>query len=336
MAIRIAPLDQPQSAAPTTGGLRIQPLSAFLAGFTPDGVSTQPGAPTSALAAPASPDVAPEPYQPTPATGPSSQHEASMFRTMFPDSYYARLHRSSPHRYLWEDVGEGTRRMIGPNLATMMVDGVPIGGGLTGQGTPGSGSISPVSPHEGMTRGEVAAQFGHLAGRSPFSAAFGIPNPFSDMPTTPADVISAVYGAIPGPLMASLIGPIAQLGQQFAINEATPRTFQGFENAYQGSFEGGNLSMGPGMNMTAGLGGDGSGFSGGAGDAFHSGGPVGKGAPKGPERKAKLLEGEFVVKKEAAQKNRPLLDAINRGESPQKLKRLLDYLMTDMPKEPKS
>jgi len=39
-----------------------------------------------------------------------------------------------------------------------------------------------------------------------------------------------------------------------------------------------------------------------------------------------LLEGEYVVKPGPAKRNRPLLDAINAGDSPKKLKRLIDYL----------
>lgn len=70
-------------------------------------------------------------------------------------------------------------------------------------------------------------------------------------------------------------------------------------------------ASGPGGSAGAPSGG---GDSGNAGD-FHTGGLVGPGSPKGPERKAMLLEKEFVVNRKAAVLHRDLLKAINSGAS---------------------
>lgn len=59
----------------------------------------------------------------------------------------------------------------------------------------------------------------------------------------------------------------------------------------------------------------GGGDSGNAGD-FHTGGPVRKGPPKGPNLRATLLEGEYVIRKASAKAYAPLLRAINAGEPP--------------------
>ncbi|HYE93737.1 MAG TPA: hypothetical protein VEA38_22080 [Terriglobales bacterium] len=189
--------------------------------------------------------------------------------------------------------------------------------GWSAQAPRGGGRISDTftgDPNfQGMTPSQIREQFGHLAGRSPFEAAMPQLNPFAWSPDdgTPASLLGNIFGAIPGP-GTSLVGPIARFGQQAAINDATPPTFEGFENAWQGSFA-------PGMATGSAVE---------AGDPslgyMHEGGPVTKGAPAGPERRAMLLEGEFVVRPEAAKKHRPLLEAINSGASTKKLRSLLD------------
>lgn len=67
----------------------------------------------------------------------------------------------------------------------------------------------------------------------------------------------------------------------------------------------------------------GEGDAGDSGDGFHRGGPVTKGPPRGPERRARLLEGEYVVNPKAAKLRRTLLDAINRGASKSTLAQLV-------------
>ena len=66
----------------------------------------------------------------------------------------------------------------------------------------------------------------------------------------------------------------------------------------------------------------GGGDSGNIGD-FHRGGRVTKGPPKGPERRATLLEKEFVVNAKAAKLHHTLLNAINSGATKNDLARLL-------------
>lgn len=58
----------------------------------------------------------------------------------------------------------------------------------------------------------------------------------------------------------------------------------------------------------------GGGDSGNPGD-FHKGGKVKPGAPKGPERRATLLEGEYVIERKAYTLHKDLVEAINRGDS---------------------
>lgn len=75
--------------------------------------------------------------------------------------------------------------------------------------------------------------------------------------------------------------------------------------------------------------GDVGGLGGGPGDAgggsadFHRGGRVGRGAPKGPERRANLLEGEYVINPKAAKLRHTLLEAINKGASTTQLATIL-------------
>lgn len=299
MALRIRPLSEGPTAS---GGLSVQPLEQLLASVAPSSAaSTSTQAPT-------------------------------------PEGSYADFKRLSPAQQqasLYGDVGGNSEGSIGASL----------GFGLNG----------------GPTSADVAFSFGQLAGPSPLSAALN----FSPLGTpTPAGLLSTMLSLAPAPPgVTSLIGMGARAAQQATINQAmqqqlaltalreglAPMSWNfdpqaGVQAGVPGLTDTGipgitgtpGFSDDPGAPGITGDPGDsgpgpssGEGSAGDAGGpgAFHTGGSVGKGAPKGPERAATLKEGEFVVRKSAAQAHRPLLEAINRGEPPKKLRKLLEYLM---------
>lgn len=89
--------------------------------------------------------------------------------------------------------------------------------------------------------------------------------------------------------------------------------------------EGDPNADGPGPGVS-GQGGPGSGTGVSSGDTTeHTGGPIADLMP-GDERRV-LQEGEYVVRRDRAEKYRPLLEAINRGK-PQQVKRALKEAMT--------
>ena len=49
-----------------------------------------------------------------------------------------------------------------------------------------------------------------------------------------------------------------------------------------------------------------------------------KGAPRGPQRRGMLLEGEYVVNPKAAKLRRGLLEAINKGASKAALVKIIE------------
>ena len=96
-----------------------------------------------------------------------------------------------------------------------------------------------------------------------------------------------------------------------------PATTNQGENDTQGSF-------GEGVPGTDGDGIGTGGLGTGEGEGLHKGGLVKRGPPRGPERRATLLEKEYVVKAKAVKLHRGLLEAINRGAPKAELRRLVE------------
>jgi hypothetical protein len=327
VALRIRPLSEAGSA-PTGGGLRIRPLSDFVA----------PSAAPPSANLPAS--ITDPYYGQAPGRDPSYLNPDL---GVFAGTRYAAGGSNPHHRYFWEDYGEGTRRQIGPNtnvyneatgewqehpilkFGTPEYDVFlqawqagrhrgPFALGSVGDGTGG------IAPTQSMTNAEIAAQFGHLAGQNPLMAALTSVTAPTDT-STPAGILGGIFGAVAPAPFGTLTSMVAHAMQQQAINDAANQGFTGITHNESGV---GAPNFGSGMSMSFGLGGDGSGISGGDGGAFHQGGPVTEGPPAGPERHATLLEDEFVVNPKAAKKHRPLLEAINSGAPKAKLRKLLE------------
>lgn len=213
---------------------------------------------------------------------------------------------------------------LGPNLS-----GTPAGilGSIYGN-IPGPLALSMVGPISAAMQQAVINQAMQIElqntalreSMAPMSFRGGIDSegPTGPPPGPPAvsqSVIDAVNGIVNG-IVADSLG----LGQNTGLGLSIGQT----------GTDPGPPSGEPSGGATATSG------SGGGPGEWHTGGPVTKGAPKGPERKARLLEGEFVVRKEPAQMHRPLLEAINRGEPPKKLRKLLDYMMEPMEEKAKA
>ena len=175
---------------------------------------------------------------------------------------------------------------------------------------------------------------------NPLTQATPTPSPRASSPTptgeSPGDgVPGAPSGAPPGATPAT---PGPDLGLALGGDPATPTApglTTGLSDAVAaalGSALGVDALGGPPAGEgvpgdTSGEGGlgEGSGASGPGGDAaWHKGGYVKRGPPRGPERRATLLEKEYVVKAKAVKLHRGLLEAINRGAPKGELRRLVE------------
>ena len=153
--------------------------------------------------------------------------------------------------------------------------------------------------------------------------------PAGGVPAAPSDAAVAAAGAIAAAITAeNAFGPDPNLGLSV---DASPGDGPGTGTSAPGIGDPGegNPGQDPSDGGDSGDGG-GSGDSGDGGSAgdsdggFHRGGFVKRGAPKGPERRATLLEKEFVIRKKAVKLHRGLLEAINRGASKVELKKLVE------------
>mgnify|MGYP001567938646 CR=1 FL=1 len=197
---------------------------------------------------------------------------------------------------------------IGPPLSAMLTFGKGMDALMNALGigtTPGLSSsdvdVATAAEHGEVSEADTEAAMAQAEHEAQSLESFGL------FGAGPAPTGGATATGVPGVPGVTVSG----VAPNFGIGTVSTDVDPGF-----GAGPGAGAGAAPG----AGEGGPGAGD----GQSYHRGGVTRKGPPRGPEARATLLEGEYVMNPKATKLRRGLLEAINKGASKAALAKIIE------------